>query len=286
MTDSDQITSSINRIIEQEIVSRFGRLHEDDSWKKADGELVTRADLAAEERITELLRGVRPGSIVIGEEAVSHDETLIDAVNGPSVWIVDPLDSTMNFRNGDPNFSTLVSYCEGGEVLASWTFIPMRNLVAYAAKGQGAFINKFRLQGRAVLEREPFVSVTHSAFRTEADKALFDHLSSQAINISESRGAGIEYVAMMEGSIDATVFTWEKAWDHAAGSLFVNEAGGRHSCRDGTKFCLSGGNQLPLVAAWNHDLWLRTIALLEMDTQSPKGCESSHENAQGAKILF
>jgi fructose-1,6-bisphosphatase/inositol monophosphatase family enzyme len=258
--DAEELEISLRQIIEEEIVARFGRLSEADVWRKADGDLVTRADLAAEQRIGNLLRRVKPASVVIGEEAVSADPWLASKANGPSVWIVDPLDSTMNFHIGDPNFSTLIAYCEDGIVVGSWTFIPMQGVTAFAARHKGAFVNGKRVTSRVFCPGRLSVSITHPAFRTAPEEDFFAVLADHDLDFVPCRGAGIDYVALVAGEIDACVFTWQKPWDHAAGSVFVTEAGGCHGDYGGNAFDLAGNNYLPLIAASDQALFDRLRA--------------------------
>ncbi len=67
---------------------------------------------------------------------------------------------------------------------------------------------------------------------------------------------------MARGELDATAFNWELAWDHAAGLLLVEEAGGTHLTRAGIPFAIRGGNTLPFTAARDEATARRIVELL------------------------
>lgn len=74
--------------------------------------------------------------------------------------------------------------------------------------------------------------------------------------------AGLEYLAIAEGRLDATAFSWEAAWDHAAGLLLVEEAGGAHLTLTGEPFRITGGNALPFTTARDAATARRVVGLL------------------------
>ncbi|MGW0578351.1 inositol monophosphatase family protein, partial [Streptomyces sp. NPDC002920] len=74
--------------------------------------------------------------------------------------------------------------------------------------------------------------------------------------------AGLEYLAIARGESDATAFSWEAAWDHAAGLLLVEEAGGAHLTLTGEPFRITGGNSLPFTAARDTATARRVAGLL------------------------
>src|SRR3954471_14987978 len=130
-----------------EIMPRFRQLaaHEVDQ-KSGPHDLVTDADRKAELYLTEVLRKLLPGSVVVGEEAVHADPASYEALQGDApVWIVDPVDGTRQFVHGNPGFCTLVALALGGVVLASWTYAPALDEFAVAVRGRGA-----RLDGRVL----------------------------------------------------------------------------------------------------------------------------------------
>jgi fructose-1,6-bisphosphatase/inositol monophosphatase family enzyme len=246
------VAQALRGVARREILPRFGALSAGDIVEKAPGDLVTVADKAAERELGDLLRGFVPGSVVVGEEAVSADPGVLDALAGPDpVWIVDPIDGTANFVAGSARFSTLVALAQHGRLLASWTYAPVFDRLATASAGGGAFFDETQLRVRpwsGGLEHLPVV-VPIPVWYSAETRARINSLSRTPVSLSYLDTSGLEYIEVAAGRRTAMVITWENVWDHAAGLLLVAEAGGVAVTRDGTGFRLSGGNPLPLFVA-------------------------------------
>ncbi|HEY9438936.1 MAG TPA: inositol monophosphatase family protein, partial [Streptomyces sp.] len=166
------------------------------------------------------------------------------------VWIVDPVDGTRQFVRGEPNFCTLVALALQGRVLASWTYAAALGKMAVAVRGRGA-----ALDGEPVHSGSPVpgavlrVAMSHPDYTSEAQKRALLGLRTEGIDARACGSAGLEYLAVATGAMDAVAFNWEYAWDHAAGLLLVSEAGGVHSTLSGAAFRIAGGNDLPFTAA-------------------------------------
>ena len=278
-----EISGLIRAVARAQILPRFGRLAAGDVAEKAPGDLVTVADRAAEEALTARLTALLPGSRVVGEEAVAADPSVLRALDGPEpVWIVDPIDGTENFVNGSPRFSTLVALAQAGQLLASWTYIPVFGTMATASAGDGAFVDGRRVRvrtperesaaGRASVNgsgnhsgksngnrgggsdgrpdlRHLDVVVSQPKWWTPQERTRVNALAGHQVALSYLDTSGIEYIELASGRRSAMVLTWELPWDHAAGLLLHAEAGGVATTADGSPFRLAGGNRLPFVAA-------------------------------------
>jgi fructose-1,6-bisphosphatase/inositol monophosphatase family enzyme len=145
--DIESVVGIIETVAAVEIVPRFRRLGEADVSQKGPGDPVTVADRTTEQRLSEALQKLMPGSVVVGEEAVAADPSILGALDGQApVWIIDPIDGTRNFVAGDPHFSTLVALACGGELIASWTHAPLLDATATALVGHGAWLNGERIR--------------------------------------------------------------------------------------------------------------------------------------------
>jgi fructose-1,6-bisphosphatase/inositol monophosphatase family enzyme len=202
--------------------------------------------------------------VVVGEEAVHANPLSYEAIRGAApVWIVDPVDGTRQFVHGDEGFCTLVALAWRGTVLASWTYAAARDQLATAVRGQGAFLDGQRLYaGPARPARELRVAVSHPDYTTEEQKRALLGLWTPGVAPRSCGSAGLEYLAVARGESDATAFSWEAAWDHAAGLLLVEEAGGTHLTLTGEPFRITGGNALPFTAARDAATARRVAGLL------------------------
>ncbi|MEV5872892.1 inositol monophosphatase family protein [Streptomyces sp. NPDC052101] len=249
---SADVEQAVRKAAEAEILPRFRRLaeHEVDQ-KSGPHDLVTDADRLAELRLTEDLGALLPGSVVVGEEAVHADPASYAALQGDApVWIVDPVDGTRQFVHGDDGFCTLVALAHRGVVLASWTYAAARDQLATAVRGRGAFLDGERLfAGPPAPGRDLVVATSHPDYTTDEQKRALHALWTDGVAPRACGSAGLEYLAVARGELDAVAFSWEAAWDHAAGLLLVEEAGGAHLTPAGEPFRVTGGNALPFTAA-------------------------------------
>ncbi|MEU6480027.1 inositol monophosphatase family protein [Streptomyces sp. NPDC047017] len=262
---SADVEEAVRKAAAAEIMPRFRRLaeHEIDQ-KSGPHDLVTDADRLAERYLTDALGALLPGSVVVGEEAVHADPAVYGAIRGDApVWIVDPVDGTRQFVHGDPGFCTLVALALRGEILASWTFAPARDQFATAIRGRGAFLDGERLRcGAPDPDRDLRVATSHPDYTTDEQKRALLGLRAAGVAHRSCGSAGLEYLAIARGELDATAFSWEAAWDHAAGLLLVEEAGGAHLTLSGEPFRITGGNSLPFTAARDAATARRVIGLL------------------------
>lgn len=250
-----QVTEAIRAVAAQEILPRFGRLAADEILEKAPGDLVTVADRGAERELEARLTRLLPGSRVVGEEAVFADRAVLDLLAGEApVWIIDPIDGTENYANGNARFTVLVALAVRAELVASWVYVPWLDRMAHAVKGRGAYLEGDRLhtapppdpaQGLTGLD---VIGSQPRYWEAESREAV-SRLSTHGVSMNYIDGAGTAYLALAAGKREAAVMTWEYVWDHAAGLLLFAEAGGVTLCADGTPFRLTGGNALPFVAA-------------------------------------
>ncbi|MFI6037382.1 inositol monophosphatase family protein [Streptomyces sp. NPDC051315] len=249
---SADVEETVRKAAEAEIMPRFRRLaaHEVDQ-KSGPHDLVTDADRNAELYLTDALGALLPGSVVVGEEAVHANPVTYEAIKGDApVWIVDPVDGTRQFVHGDDGFCTLVALARHGVVLASWTYAPARAQLATAVRGRGAFLDGERLfAGPPTPGRDLTVATSHPDYTTEEQKHALLGLWRDGVAPRACGSAGLEYLKVARGDLDATAFSWEAAWDHAAGLLLVEEAGGAHLTLTGEPFRITGGNSLPFTAA-------------------------------------
>jgi fructose-1,6-bisphosphatase/inositol monophosphatase family enzyme len=237
--DVDAVSDAIRDVAARVVLPRFHQLAEGDVSEKGPGDLVTVADIEAERELTRFLGGHLPGSTVIGEEAVSADPGVLDAARSDDrVWVIDPVDGTRNFVAGSPDFAVMVALVEAGRTTASWIYHPVADRMFTAVRGGGAAVDGQPLI-RVPAPRDPAdlhgVAVTRLLdpairARVEARLPAIGRLSANRM------AAGINYPLVAGGELDF-VFCWRTlVWDHAAGVLLLEEAGGRAARLDGSDY--------------------------------------------------
>ncbi|MFF0449773.1 inositol monophosphatase family protein [Streptomyces sp. NPDC004609] len=250
--DLSDVEEAIRKAAATEIMPRYRQLAAHEIVEKSGPhDVVTTADRLAEEHLTASLTALLPGSVVVGEEAVHADPAVYGDLHGDApVWIVDPVDGTRQFVRGEARFCTLVALAQRGELLASWTYAPALDELATAVRGGGAYLGGALLRPGAP---EPGAALTvatsHPDFTTPEQKRALLGLNTDGVRPRPCGSAGMEYLAIARGELDAIAFSWENAWDHAAGLLLVTESGGAHLTVTGEPFRIGGGNSLPFTAA-------------------------------------
>jgi myo-inositol-1(or 4)-monophosphatase len=200
-------------------------------------DILTEADLAAEEAALGVIRAECPQGLIMSEE--SHADWVTDPER--PVWFVDPLDGTANYARGLPMFATSVGVAVGGEVRCGVVYDPLLDHLFTAERGGGACLNGARLAVSP--RRDPMdCLVTLDWPRApEARRQAAEYLARVASHVDavRSRGCaslGLCYVAA--GWADAYWQYTLSAWDVAAGVLLVEEAGGRATDLSGRPYRL------------------------------------------------
>jgi fructose-1,6-bisphosphatase/inositol monophosphatase family enzyme len=237
--DIERVAALIRETAEAEILPRYQRLEAGDIRQKSGPQdLVTAADLASEARLERALRALLPGSLVVGEEGVFADPSLLERLHGAGpIWIIDPIDGTINFTEGRPHFAVIVALVEDGAIVAGWLHDVLAGETAVAARGAGAWIGDRRLR---VAAPAPFERMTGAVY-VGAKRAPALHERSKALRPlmgarSYLRSAGAEYLALVRGASHYALFTRLMPWDHVAGYLIHAEAGGHAACLDGSAY--------------------------------------------------
>jgi fructose-1,6-bisphosphatase/inositol monophosphatase family enzyme len=219
------------------ILPRFRALESADIREKKPGDLVTVADIEAERELTRLLGSVLPGAHVIGEESVAEDPTRLQLLSSDApVWIIDPVDGTANFAKGMPGFAVIVALALHGAVEAGWIYDPLSDVIVSGRKGKGAWIGERRLEVAADIPPDQITGSAYGRAKSgiRAAKALKE--SGRVGDVRNQGCSGLEYMALAQGITQFSLHSRSLPWDHAAGMLIVNEAGGRAMFLDGASY--------------------------------------------------
>ncbi|CAN7410197.1 inositol monophosphatase [Bosea sp. LjRoot90] len=251
----EQVSTLLREVAVQAVMPRFQRLAEAEVRVKSPGEEVTIADEEAERLLTAGLSALLPGSRVIGEEAVSAQPELLQGLGEGMVFVVDPVDGTANFIKGSPCFSMMVALLREGEPVASWMLSPATDTLHVAERGSGAWLNGERVRaGRpprwaalrgGVLTRFLPAEITARVQANGRDLAAI---------LPGMHCAGEEYPAIVRGEEHFVVFWRGLPWDHAPGTLFLEEAGGRAARFDGRPYKPAEPG-FGILAAQSPELW-------------------------------
>ena len=207
------------------LIRDFGEIENLQVSAKGPGDFVTSADKRTEKILINELQKAHPDYGIVTEET-----GIINESNLKNRWIIDPIDGTMNFLNGVPQFAISIGYEEDGEIKCGVIFNPIMNEMFIAEKGNGAYLNNSRIRVSKKKKINDALIVTGGPKRASKIK---DKIFSEYINVSKnvsnvrkfgSAALDMAYVAC--GRFDGY---WQRElnyWDIAAGIIILKEAGG------------------------------------------------------------
>ncbi len=195
--------------------------------------IVTDTDIKAEKLIVETLKKAFPQYGILAEERYTKDK-------GTDRWIIDPLDGTTNFAHGFPFFGVSIALEKSKEVIAGVVYDPMHQELFTAVKGKGAYLNKKKIRVSKIKKlSQAFLATGFSYdFKGKKDNNIdnFSKFLMASLAVRRAGAAAIDLCYVACGRFDGF---WEmdlQPWDTAAASLIIQEAGGKLSQFDGSKF--------------------------------------------------
>ena len=270
----DQVAAILREVAAEVVEPRFANLADGDVDEKAPNELVTTADTQSEALLARRLGALLPGVPVVGEEATSlRGEVPFDLIGEAArVWLVDPLDGTSNFVAGSADWGVMAALVEQGRTVLAWIWRPIDRRLYVAEQGSGAWAD-----GRRLERPDPPAEAARlrggvlRRFLDDSVRATVDGNADRFAEVTTGRmAAAVEYPLIVEGDQDFAVFGRTLPWDHAPGTLLVEEAGGVARRHDGTPYRPDQRTSGLLVAA-GEAAWATVRAeLLDLEPYSPR----------------
>jgi fructose-1,6-bisphosphatase/inositol monophosphatase family enzyme len=201
------------------------------------------------------LARIAPEASIVGEEAAELDRDILRRLGGPLCWIIDPLDGTGNFAAGEGPFGVMVALATHGRPIGAWILDPVGGRFCFAAAGRGAFIDGRQVAAVGKERERPSVALS-SLLKRRCDRfeEVVRRLRPAYRLVDIPRCAAELYPAMIEGACQATLFERTLAWDHAAGVLLLEEAGGRCARLDGADY-RTDDDRVGLLVATSRKAW-------------------------------
>jgi myo-inositol-1(or 4)-monophosphatase len=236
------------------IVRSLSRLDSLKIDSKGRNDFVTDIDRKAEADIIATIRRSHPQHAFLAEEGGRSGESEF-------VWIIDPLDGTTNFLHGFPTFAVSIALEHKGRLQHAVVYDPMRQEFFTASRGDGAQLEgkKIRVSTQRTLEGSligtgfPFRAGDH----VDAYLAMLKVIMSTAAGVRRPGAAALDLAYVAAGRIDGF---WEfglSPWDTAAGTLLIQEAGGRVGTPAGSEYALG-----PNVIAGNPKVYQALLDVL------------------------
>ena len=243
LPDLHEAIQLVRAVARTEIMPRFRHLAPGDIQAKTGPlDLVSVADEQAELRLVEGLSRLFPGCVVVGEEAASRDPSLLSVIADAELcFIVDPIDGTSNFCAGLPLFGTMLAVVRRGVVTGAVIHDPVGDDTAWAARGEGAWLEsaagqRTRLQVSRPAPAASMAGAVSWRFMPEPARSQVCANLPRLGGAWDYRCAAHQYRMLAGGHMDFVVFHRLLPWDHAAGWLLHQEAGGYAARLDGTPY--------------------------------------------------
>ena len=167
----------------------------------------------------------------------------------------DPLDGTANFTEGKEPFGIIIALADAGKAIAGWIYDPNADRFCHTRAGEGAFINGERITAQTTGAQPPVAGISKwfldEKERSEVNARFAPHYTMVEI----PRCAAEQYPRLALGQNDVTSFKRTLAWDHAAGALWLNEAGGKVARPDGSAYRVDEHGRTGLVGAASPAIW-------------------------------
>jgi len=207
------------------LIRDFGEIENLQVSAKGPGDFVTSADKRTEKILIDELQKAHPEYGIVTEEM-----GIINKSNIKNRWIIDPIDGTMNFLNGVPQFAISIGYEEEGEIKCGVIFNPIMNEMFCAEKGNGAYLNnsRIRVSNKKKINNALLVTGGPEVSSKNKDKIFSEYInvSKNVSNIRKFGSAALDMAYVACGRFDGY---WQRElnyWDIAAGIIILKEAGG------------------------------------------------------------
>jgi myo-inositol-1(or 4)-monophosphatase len=220
------------------IIRSLNRLESLTVTSKGRNDFVTEVDHAAEQEIIATIRRHYPQHAFLAEESGAsgkHD----------TLWIIDPLDGTTNFLHGFPVFAVSIACQIKGRLEHAVVYDPMRGELFTASRGAGAHLDNHRMRVSKARTLEGALIATGFPYRAntrylDAYLGMLRAVTEQAAGVRRPGAAALDLAYVAAGRVDAF---WEiglSPWDTAAGTLLIQEAGGRIGTLTGADYRQEG----------------------------------------------
>jgi myo-inositol-1(or 4)-monophosphatase len=228
------------------------------SSKEGKQNLVTEYDKKSEDIILSFIQKHFPSHDILSEERGA-----INQEGGEIVWIVDPLDGTVNFAHNIPMFSISIAACRKEEILCGVIFQPMTQELFVAEKNRGAFLNGTPIQVSKETRLDQSLLATGFPYNVDENPNhcidTFSHFIKQGLPIRRLGSAAIDMAYVAAGRFAAYWEVLLHPWDVAAGKLIVEEAGGLISCYDGSQRSVLSYTNLLATNGIFHDFMIKQL---------------------------
>ena len=257
-----ELSSLVRAVAQEEIMPRFNSQNFDQQTK-GDGSVVTEVDDAVQQRIASALQEKWPDIAFLGEEMNVEEQQRM--VQSNAVWCLDPLDGTSNFASGIPYFGVSLALIESQRQKLGLIYDPVRDECFTAIKDEGCWLNGKALSSAGIhanlSELKQMIAVVD--LKRLRGPVLTSLVAEHPFRSQRNFGScALEWCWLAAGRFQLYIHGGQKLWDYAAGTLILEEAGGKTTTLTGEAVFTAALEPRPVVAAFNqaaYQLWYSWI---------------------------
>ena len=189
--------------------------------KSNPNDLVTNVDKATENYIYDAILRSYPDHRVIGEEGHGHH---MEDINGV-VWVVDPIDGTLNFVHQQEGFAISMGIYRDGKPYAGLVYDVMKDVLYHAKVGEGAFENNHELKPLITQLNQSLIGINQTGLLSQKWAPFFRNCKPSK-SCRAFGSAALEIISVARGQLAAYITPRLQPWDFAGGLIILNEVGG------------------------------------------------------------
>ena len=193
------------------LIRDFGEVENLQVSTKGPKDFVTNSDKKVEKILIEQLSKAKKNFSIVSEESEKIENT-----DKENIWIIDPIDGTINFLHGIPHFSISMALKSHNEIISGLIFDPIKNEIFFAEKNNGAFFNNQRIRVSKKNDLDECLFATNHSGSKKSD-----------LNLRYTGCAALDLAYVGAGRLDGFFQNEINIWDVAAGAIIIEEAGGK-----------------------------------------------------------
>lgn len=220
------------------ILKRYFFSGEFTTRSKGGVDFLTQADEEVDQFLLRSIKEKFPENAILTEETAPKDHSSYKEIK--NLWIVDPLDGTINFSRGNPHFAISIGLVDRGVSKLGIVYAPLENNLYWAQEGEeNAFLNGKSIKTSTTTDLKKTVIACDWGWKLERRISVVRWLEKIVGHVRQVKSMGsavADLASLASGKIDAYIHSDLKPWDVAASSLLIEKAGGKITTPDGGKW--------------------------------------------------
>lgn len=249
-----QVSALLRTVSNEIILPHYRQLKSSEIEEKSPGDLVTIADRLSEQALSIGLSKIIGDAKIVGEEACADNPDILEYLLAEQCWIIDPIDGTGNYARGHGAFGIIIALSQNNQTIAGWMYDPIKDRLCHAYLGRGAYIDNVPIKANDIIKNLPIAALATGYMKPQQKEDILSRANGNYEIVPIPMCAAEQYPLLALGTHNISIFERTLPWDHAAGILFLNEAGGKAARWDGSDY-RPADKDTGLLGASSPKLW-------------------------------